>query len=136
MKQYEQQRNSHMCFSCYKGTNTDFALTDEDASIFFNETRFALELNMDKESLELFRETFDQKIRIFGKQRFPENKNNLCYLSMSERVINTRGETFRCSHLFRDGIMMTDAKKHEKCVSGCNRRLVKFNEDAERKLNA
>jgi len=122
-------------FSCYKGTNSDFALTDEDASIFFNEIRPALEQNMDKESLELFRETFDQKRRIFGKERFPENKNKLCYLSMSERVVNYNGEISRCSHLFRDGIMMTDNEKHEKCISGCNRRLVKFNEDIERKLN-
>ena len=123
-------------FSCYKGTNEYFAMNEADAEHFFTKTKPKLEERMDVESLALFKETYDQKLRMFGNQRFPENKNSLCYLSMSERVIDYNGEVYRCSHLFRDGIKRNTSEKHEKCISGCNRRLIKFNEDVENKLKS
>lgn len=39
-----------------------------------------------------------------------------------------------CSHLFRDKIQMECGKKYAECRYGCNRRLVMFNEEVERRL--
>lgn len=122
-------------FSCYKGDNPDFAMSEKDAETFFEKIRPELEAAMDKESLELFRETASEKFRIFGKKRFPENQvGQPCYLSLSERVYNHKGEQFRCSHLFRDNVFGSDSLVHPECMIGCNRRLVKFNEDVAQKL--
>ena len=123
-------------FSCYKGNNPEFAMTQENADQFFDVIRPQLEAEMDKESLELFRETATEKFRVFGKERFPENTTGaLCYLSMSERVYNHRGEQFRCSHLFRDQVFNCDSQIQLACRSGCNRRLVQFNEEVARRLS-
>lgn len=122
-------------FSCYKGDNPKFALTQEDADLFFKDIKPRLEKEMDKESLELFRETASEKFRIFGKKRFPENITKTdCYLSMSEAVYDQGGVPFKCSHLFRDNIFDCDSKIHSRCINGCNRRLVKFNEEVARRL--
>jgi len=122
-------------FSCYKGDNPEFIMSEKDVDTFFNETRFKLEKEMDKESLGLFKETLDEKFRIFGKNRFPENINNkTCYLSLSERVFDYNGNEYTCSHLFRDGVFNNDSKICNTCRNGCNRRLVKFNEEVEKRL--
>ena len=122
-------------FSCYKGTDPRFAMSIGDAEYFFDVIRPYLESEMDTESLALFRETAPEKFRIFGDKRFPENDNNgICFLSLSERVYNAKGEQFKCSHLFRDNVFNCDSKKHCKCIAGCNRRLVSFNEEVEKKL--
>jgi hypothetical protein len=68
--------------------------------------------------------------------RFPENKDLFipCYLSMSERVYDWNEEKFNCSHLYRDKICHKDTKKRLQCSYGCNRRLVKFNEEVKKLL--
>jgi len=116
-------------FSIYKGTKPRFAFQDKDVETFFNETRPLLQEQMDKESLNLFLETIDEKRRLLEGIRFPENNHGTCYLSLSERVFDTQGNEYNCSHLYRDGIMHTDNNKHRKCLYGCNRRLVAFNEE-------
>ncbi len=116
-------------FSVYKGNNGRFMFTSETARHFFEYVKPLLEAEMDEESLELLNETIDEKIRIMQTVRFPENSpENPCYLSMSERVIDSNGDAWNCSHLFRDGIKHTNNCKHKKCLYGCNRRLVAFNE--------
>jgi MoaA/NifB/PqqE/SkfB family radical SAM enzyme len=114
-------------FSIYKGNKARFAFQENDVEKFFNETRQLLQEQMDKESLSLFMETIDEKRRLLEGVRFPENGNGTCYLSMSERVFDTHGNAYNCSHLFRDGIMHKTNEKHSKCLYGCNRRLVEFN---------
>jgi len=94
-----------------------------------------LKKSLNPESLELINETIDEKLRLIQGVRFPENKReNSCYISMSERVISPSGEIFRCSHLYRDKINHKDSEKHEKCLYGCNRRLISFNEEVERRI--
>ena len=121
-------------FSIYKGGNPAFVLSQQDIDTFYNDIRPKLELN--NESLELLNETIDAKFRIEQGIRFPDN-NILepCYLSMSERVIDVWGNEFTCSHLYRDGIFQIEPIKHERCLYGCNTRLVKFNNDVSNKLN-
>jgi len=90
---------------------------------------------MNKESLELFRETLDEKYRLLSTNRFPENiYNDTCYLSMSERVFDFDGNEYKCSHLFRDGVYNTDSKIQNQCKNGCNTRLVRFNKEVGRLL--
>jgi MoaA/NifB/PqqE/SkfB family radical SAM enzyme len=121
-------------FSVYKGTNVGFAWTKEDADDFFSNTLPLLKNELDEESLALICETIDEKIRLIQGVRFPENDKGQCYLSMSERVISPTGEEFMCSHLYRDKIMLKLPEKHEKCLYGCNRRLVQFNQEVKGKL--
>lgn len=124
-------------FSVYKGDDKRFVFNEGDANTFFNIIRPKLENEMDKESLYLFKETIDEKNRILAGVRFPENKaNKICYLSLSERVIDWKGNEYNCSHLYRDGICHKDSGKDVKCLYGCNRRLVMFNEEVERRLGA
>jgi len=122
-------------FSVYKGTNPLFVMTDEDVEIFFNDLLPILKNELLPESLSLLTETIDVKGRVLRSTRFPENiENTPCYLSMTERVISPKGDEYTCSHLFRDGIFSTNPIKYEKCKYGCNRRLVKFNQEVEEKL--
>jgi MoaA/NifB/PqqE/SkfB family radical SAM enzyme len=122
-------------FSVYKGTNKRFCFDKQDCDIFFNEIKPKLENEMNEESLNLFNETIDEKFRIMEGKRFPENQSNSpCYLSMSERIYNIDGNFSNCSHLFRDGILQIDNIKRDKCLYGCNRRLVEFNMQCEKLL--
>jgi len=122
-------------FSVYKGVDPRFVFTDKDAEIFFSIVKPELEAVMDKESLELISETIDEKRRIMQNIRFPENKlDEPCYISMSERVYDFNGRQCHCSHLYRDNIFQIDPSKHMKCLYGCNRRLIKFNEDVKDRL--
>lgn len=122
-------------FSCYKGDNPVYKMSEADATDFFDNVSPLLKKEMDVESLALFNETATEKFRIFGKNRFPENKEKkVCYLSLSERVFDASGNMYRCSHLYRDKIFNTDSMTHSKCKNGCNRRLVKFNEEVEKIL--
>ena len=123
-------------FSVYKGNNPRFKFDNNDIDNFFNDIKPELEKEMDNESLALFNETIDEKFRIIQGIRFPENSiDKPCYISLSERVIDWNGNEGFCSHLFRDKIQMTCGKKYEQCKYGCNRRLVKFNEEVEMLLN-
>lgn len=119
-------------FSVYKGTDPRFVMDSRDAEIFFNDIIPELEDELSVESLALFRETIDEKRRLIVGERFPQNRVGKCYLSMSERVISPTGEEYYCSHLYRDGIYITHNNKHPKCLYGCNRRLIKFNETVEK----
>ena len=53
---------------------------------------------------------------------------------MSERVFNWKGKEYNCSHLFRDRIFLNNSQKVKQCKYGCNRRLVKFNQELEKEL--
>jgi hypothetical protein len=88
-----------------------------------------------EESLALLCETLNEKCRLIAGIRFPDNDiSKPCYLSMSERVISAGGEEFTCSHLYRDKILCKEAVKHQKCLYGCNQRLVDFNKGVEEEL--
>jgi len=122
-------------FSTYKGNNPKFKFTKNSASTFFSTVLPTLKKQLGSESLNLLEETLDEKIRIMEGIRFPENTTNkLCYLSMSERVISPTGQEYTCSHLYRDKVYSNTFQKHPKCSYGCNRRLVKFNEEVEKLL--
>lgn len=123
-------------FSIYKGDNTRFTFTPKEAGIFFNEVKPKLESEMNEESFNLLQETIDEKFRLINKKRFPENTNTStpCYIAMSEKVYDWNGDEYKCSHLYRDKIKNNNASKHHMCQSGCNRRLIAFNEMVEAKL--
>lgn len=115
-------------FSIYKGNDRTWVMDKNDVNIFFNETIEKLESAMDKESLWLFKNTIDEKRRILQGIRFPENKEGICYLSMSEKVYDYNKKESNCSHLYRDGICRNTFEKVDKCQYGCNRKLVMFNQ--------
>jgi MoaA/NifB/PqqE/SkfB family radical SAM enzyme len=121
-------------FSVYKGTNPLYVFTDEDVNRMFDVVIPEMETLLGEESLALLRETLDEKRRLIAGVRFPQNAKNPCYLSMSERVIAPDGSQQLCSHLYRDGIKQLTPEKHEKCLYGCNRRLVDFNLEVEKSL--
>lgn len=125
-------------FSIYKGTDPRFAWTEDTVEDFWTNVRPLLIENLgDTESGELFHETCTTKRRVSQGTRFIENSvvGKPCYLSLSERVVSPTGKIYGCSHLYRDGIYTNDGRKHEKCSYGCNLRLVKFNEEVERRIN-
>lgn len=122
-------------FSVYKGTNPIFVMEEEDSRIFFEEIIPNLKKELPEESLALLTETIDEKRRLMQGIRFPDNSdNNVCYISMSERVISPKGQEYTCSHLYRDGIFNETANKCSRCLYGCNQRLVMFNKAVEKKL--
>lgn len=122
-------------FSVYKGNLERFKFSEEDCNHFNNFTMNNLLNEMDEESKSLFKETITDKQKLSNGIRFPENNSsNPCYLSMSEIVIDPDGNEYRCSHLYRDKVKQDNFEKHEKCLYGCNTRLVKFNNEVERLL--
>ena len=122
-------------FSIYKGMNDSFVFTDKDKEIFFNELRPEMLKILSSESAALLEETIDEKKRLIQGARFPENDlNKPCYISMTERVYKYDGTEHRCSHLFRDGVSQKDCEKHINCQYGCNRRLIAFNEEVEKRI--
>jgi MoaA/NifB/PqqE/SkfB family radical SAM enzyme len=121
-------------FSVYKGDHPDFFFSKKDADNFFEKIYPELKKHLPRESNSLIRETLDEKRRLIQGVRFPQNDCNdcnVCYLSMSERVISPIGEEYTCSHLYRDGIYKKEPTMHDKCKYGCNRRLVMFNEQVK-----
>lgn len=120
-------------FSAYKGVNPKFVLNKQEADELFDVIFPQAKLNT--ESLWLLKETWDEKRRILQVERFPENNiQSKCYLSLSEKVIDYNGKEYRCSHLFRDGILSDDCLKTKECKYGCNRKLIKFNQEVEHAL--
>jgi sulfatase maturation enzyme AslB (radical SAM superfamily) len=118
-------------FSVYKGIDKRFMMGEADINYFFKTIMPQLKEKLNAESLWLLNETLDEKKRVLQGIRFPENKlNEKCYLSLSERVFDCDGNGYRCSHLFRDGIKNHNSKVAE-CQYGCNRKLVKFNQEVE-----
>lgn len=123
-------------FSVYKGTDPRFVMEKRHVDEFFDEMLLDLIWELNEESRCLLSETLDEKRRIMQGIRFPQNLiARDCYLSMSERVVSPDGMMYNCSHLYRDGILHTDQEKHPRCGYGCNRRLVQFNTEVERRIN-
>ena len=118
-------------FSIYKGTDERYALSKEDGDEFFYHVLPRLNGVLSTESRSLLSATIDEKMRLIQGTRFPENAIPTCYLSLSERVISPSGKEYGCSHLYRDGILGNIGEKHKECLYGCNRRLVKFNQDVQ-----
>jgi MoaA/NifB/PqqE/SkfB family radical SAM enzyme len=119
-------------FSVYKGNDPKFEFNNGDAEYFCKELKPLMEKTLDFESKILLQETIDEKRRIVGKIRFPENNiKDPCWLSLSERVFAPDGTPYGCSHLYRDGVKAISGQKHEKCGYGCNRKLVKFNQEID-----
>jgi MoaA/NifB/PqqE/SkfB family radical SAM enzyme len=123
-------------FSVYKGTDPEYLFRGKDVEEFFGTVMPLLQQELNEESLALLNETMDEKLRLVQGVRFPQNSGGSCYLSLSERVISPNGKESNCSHLYRDGVFSTDTTKHEKCLYGCNRRLVMFNELVENELKS
>ena len=122
-------------FSVYKGTNPEFLMDKNDVDRFFGEIIPAIKPKLNQESLWLLNETIDEKFRVLQGKRFPENKPFIkCYLSLSERVFDFDGKEYRCSHLFRDKVFSNNSLKTKECGYGCNRKLVKFNQEVEKLL--
>lgn len=137
-------------FSTYKGNNKDFVFSEDDMEKFWGITvpqmkELFIE-NNDQESLWLFENSYNQDT-LRSDIRFPENLSTSCYLSKSELVVNENGDTWRCSHLFRDkvdnsGLNIKDyslnyihnnieIEQNEKCLYGCNLKLINFNKQVE-----
>ena len=122
-------------FSVYKGTDPEYMLTPEDVEEFHGEVMPKLLNELGEESRQLMLETIDEKRRLMEGTRFEQNSTcGTCFLSMSERVISPNGEWSTCSHLYRDDIMLQVPEKRKECRYGCNRRLVAFNEEVEKRI--
>lgn len=147
-------------YSCYKGTDPRFSFKPEDVNYLFTNIVPQMEELWAKfgntESKFLFhashdRSTFDEK------ERFALNKEQPCYLQLSEMVIDEDGFGSNCSHLFRDGVGKTEFNLRtmslmevfknlkmpymddmtplsDKCIYGCNKKLVRFNSDVSKGL--
>ena len=122
-------------FSVYKGDDKRFVFDTEDVNYFFLNVLPKLLKILPEESKNLICETIDEKIRLMKGVRFKQNcTGGICYLSMSEKIFSPEGNEYTCSHLYRDGIYMSEPNKHDKCKYGCNRRLVAFNEEVSRRI--
>jgi len=142
-------------FSSYKGRNTEFEFSKDDIEILFNDIVPVMDMKMSKnkdtESKLLFHSSHDKKT-FSCCDRFPENKYTRCYIQLSEMLIDSIGDIYNCSHLFRDGrgktglnicddhigILHKISKNNQsnipisdKCLYGCNKKLVSFNEAVE-----
>jgi hypothetical protein len=113
---------------------SDFAIDSFVANDFFNNILPELIKELPEESLNLIKETIDEKRRLIQGVRFEQNLNKPYYLSMSERVFDPIGNESFCSHLYRDGIVLDLPLKCDKCRYGCNQRLVQFNNEVERRI--
>lgn len=146
----------NLYYSNYKGSNPEFAFTDEEIDDMFE--------NYIPKVLEYFKETNNtysyKQLSLYKKDdfrnvdcRFEENKSIPCYIQLSEMTIDVDGNCYDCSHLFRDGVKpdkMINVKEvslkecfekrkekykdiskmtyiSEKCLNGCNKNLIGFN---------
>lgn len=146
----------NLYYSNYKGSNPEFAFTDEEIDDMFE--------NYIPKVLEYFKETNNtysyKQLSLYKKDdfrnvdcRFEENKRIPCYIQLSEMTIDVDGNCYDCSHLFRDGVKpdeeinvketslkecfekrkekYKDISKmtyiSEKCLNGCNKNLIGFN---------
>lgn len=145
-------------FSTYKGTNERFKFTSEDIYDIVHNIKPQIESIMDEygdtESKFLFNASHDETT-FADDIRFEDNKTIPCYLQLSELVVNEAGDISNCSHLFRDGVghtglnlkdgslkdLFAQAKQQcglkvmsDKCLYGCNKKLVTFNKEVQTKL--
>lgn len=146
----------NLYYSNYKGSNPDFAFTDEEIDDMFDHHIPAV--------LDYFRETGNtysyKQLSLYCKEdfrnvacRFEDNKHIPCYIQLSEMTIDVNGDCYDCSHLYRDGVRPLerinvkenslqecfDKRKgcfrhpvnmtylSEKCLNGCNKNLIGFN---------
>jgi MoaA/NifB/PqqE/SkfB family radical SAM enzyme len=141
-----------MFFSAYKGTNPEFAFSSEDIVCLFQEIVPQLEAltkeNNDAETRLLFQASHDETTFVQGC-RFPKNGMRPCYVQLSELLVDSHGDLYNCSHLFRDGqsagtgLNLADGRFSDlfrqskaqiscyplslHCLYGCNKKLVQFN---------
>lgn len=146
----------NLYYSNYKGSNPEFAFTDEEIDDMF--------ANHIPKVLAYFEETGNtysyKQLSLYKKGdfrnvdcRFEENKHVPCYIQLSEMTIDVDGYCYDCSHLYRDGVIpkeiinvKNDTLKNcferrkekytnisnmiyisEKCLNGCNKNLIGFN---------
>ncbi len=146
---YEKFPNFYAAFfSCYKGSLERFVMSEEEIENFFRdsvpEIYSIMKENNDTESEFLFKYSHTRETFSHTRTRFEMNKTVPCYISMSELLINEHGDIWNCSHLFRDktpstglnirDVALSEIKMdipctpvHEKCLYGCNQKLVSFN---------
>lgn len=146
----------NLYYSNYKGSNPEFAFTDEEIADMFKR-------HIPK-VLEFFEQTGSvyshKQLSLYQKGdfrnvacRFDDNKRTPCYIQLSEMTIDVDGNCYDCSHLFRDGVKPNEvisAKDNslqscfarrkqrysntsnmicisDKCLNGCNKNLIGFN---------
>ena len=146
----------NLYYSNYKGSNPEFAFTDEEIDDMFE--------NYIPKVLNFFKETGNEysykQLSLYSQDdfrnvscRFPSNKEVPCYIQLSEMTIDVDGNCFDCSHLYRDGVRPDEVinvkedtlencfKKRkerykdiskmiylsDKCLNGCNKNLIGFN---------
>lgn len=144
-------------FSSYKGTNPEFVFNDLEITELFEdivpEMNEITKQHNDNETRMLF-QTSHGKETFIQSDRFPDNNKIPCYLCLSELCIDEDGYIWNCSHLFRDKIPNTGlnimdghlsdllymAKQnistpvHQKCLYGCNKKLVTYNNKIHNEL--
>ena len=156
---YKEIRVYAIFFSIYKGDNPNLIFSQENINRLFHEVypkiKEIMIKNNDYDSLWLL-ENSHSKMTYELQNRFPENNNTPCYLSLSELSIYENGEISHCSHLSRDGIfdknlnikdnalqeimnkkldLLNKIPLNQKCLYGCNLKLCKFNLECKKKLN-
>lgn len=151
----------NLYYSNYKGSNPEFAFTDEQIEDMFQ--------NHIPKVLEFFKQTGNEysykQLSLYKRGdfknvdcRFEENKHIPCYIQLSEMTIDVDGNCYDCSHLYRDGVVpdeiiniknntlqncfekrknrYTDVSNmiciSEKCLNGCNKNLIGFNKAVSR----
>jgi len=144
----------NLYFSNYKGSNPDFAFSDEQIDdMFENYIPDVLQYFLDTgneyshKQLALYKpHDFVNKL-----ERFEENKTVPCVIQLSEMTIDIDGNCHNCSHLYRDGVRIEPAinvnqmslnecftklksdlngcytHMNDFCLSGCNTNLIGFN---------
>lgn len=146
----------NLYYSNYKGSNPEFAFTDEEIEDMF--------VNHIPKVLGFFKQTNNtysyKQLSLYKRGdfrnvdcRFEENKHIPCYIQLSEMTVDVDGKCYDCSHLYRDGVIPGETinvkndtlencfrrrKKRyldvsnmvcisEKCLNGCNKNLIGFN---------
>ena len=146
----------NLYFSNYKGNNPEFAFADEEIEDMFD--------NYIPKVLEYFKVTNNtysyKQLSLYKPDdfrnvdcRFEDNKHIPCYIQLSEMTVDTDGNCYDCSHLYRDGVKPSETinvkdyslaecfrKRKEKystpesmicisnkCLNGCNKNLIGFN---------
>lgn len=111
--------------SFYKGENNNLALTKSDI-----EKLFITSEKLDPISKQIFLQTH----RPTGNF-FPDNIKIPCYLSLTERLYDEKGQEYFCSHLYRDHVIPPgNPGKDPHCITGCNARFYQYNKEINEEL--
>lgn len=112
--------------SFYKGDNANLKLTQEDVDILFDAA-----YELDDISRQIFIDTHTMQ-----GNYFPNNLIVPCYLSLTERLYDEKGDEYFCSHLYRDHVKAPgNPGKDPHCVTGCNARFYKYNKEIHETLS-